>query len=93
VNDVKKMDKKGLAQVTPPPLTDKGGSEKGGVSELSRRTGLSRTAISEYLRLLNLQPDLQVLIQRARTTCLQVTNRSFGQSVGCWVEREFDFAP
>lgn len=36
---IKKMDKERLGEVTASPLTDKGLSEKGGVSELARRTG------------------------------------------------------
>ena len=50
VNDAKKMDKRGLQELADPPKTEKGGYEKGGVSELARRTGISRKAISDYLK-------------------------------------------
>jgi hypothetical protein len=60
---VKTMDEKRLGELRAPPKTDTGASEKGGAMELSRRTGISERTIRDYLKLLDLEPDVQAAVQ------------------------------
>lgn len=49
-----------------PPKTSKGAYEKGGASELARRTGTSETAIRDYLKLLDLEREVQAAVQEKK---------------------------